>query len=122
MSPTKSICPICGSKRIIRARHDSDWGEGNSCNLTNSDDCYTEYDLIDEKNEQVYGDIDIYVCKECNCTWDTYDNAAITALAARMKELEGSCRNLIKDWENRGEDTTDIDQYLAWDILKEMLK
>ena len=87
MSETKSICPICGSKRVIHARHDSDWGGGNSCNLANPDDCYTEDDLRDEKNEQIYGDIDIYVCKECNCIWDRYDHKAISALTARVAEL-----------------------------------
>ena len=82
MSATKSICPICGSKRIIHARHDSDWGGGNSCSLANSNDCYTEDDLRDEKQEQIYGDIDIFVCKNCNCIWDVYDNDAIGRLTA----------------------------------------
>ena len=96
MSATKSICPICGSKRIIHARHDSDWGGGNSCSLANSNDCYTEDDLRDEKQEQIYGDIDIFICKECNCIWDVYDNDAITSLRAdlaRLRELLGEVKD-----------------------------
>jgi len=88
MSATKSICPICGSKRIIHARHDSDWGGGNSCSLANSDDCYTEDDLRDEEQEQIYGDIDIFICKDCNCIWDVYDNDAITSLRSELERVK----------------------------------
>jgi hypothetical protein len=79
-------CPICGSKRIIRARHDTDWG-GRAHSLVNPDICYPETDLIDAKNEQLYGDIDIYICNDCVCIWDRNDSTAIAALRARIEEL-----------------------------------
>jgi len=115
MSETESICPICGSKRIIHARHDSDWGGGNSCNLANSDDCYTEDDLRDEENEQIYGDIDIFVCKDCNCIWDRYDNDAITRLAIHNAELESLLRKIFIS-------ANDSYNYPLKEMIKEVLK
>jgi len=43
----------------------------------------------------------------------------LVAENAKLKEL---LRKLFDDWNNRGNDTTDIDQYLAWMELEEMLR
>ena len=66
-------CPYCKSKRIISARHDSDWGGGSRIKPVNSTDVYTLEDL--DENGDVYGDvygygdIDILVCLACEYTW-----------------------------------------------------
>ena len=54
---------------------------------------------------------------QCRCYkshWDVVD--------AENKKLRDTVQKLFDDWDNRGSDTTDIDQYLAWMELEEMLK
>ena len=54
---------------------------------------------------------------QCRCYkshWDVIDT--------ENNKLRDTIQKLIDDWNNRGSDTTDIDQYLAWDELERMLK
>jgi hypothetical protein len=65
-------CPFCNSPRIISARHDSDWGDGNSIGTVNSDEVYAEGDLTEEGDVYSFGDINILVCLGCDYTWQRY--------------------------------------------------
>lgn len=67
-------CPFCNSPRIISARHDSDWGGGNSIGTVNPDEVYAEGDLTEEGDVYSFGDIDILVCLGCDYTWQRYGN------------------------------------------------
>ena len=49
----------------------------------------------------------------------SYEIGVLVVENTKLKEL---LRKLIDDWNNRGEDTTDIDQYLAWMELEEMVR
>ena len=66
------LCPVCKSKRIISARHDCDWGGGNSLGAVNPKEHYNEYDLDENEDVENFGDIDIRVCLECDFTWQRY--------------------------------------------------
>lgn len=69
---TVEECPVCKSKRIISARHDCDWGGGNSLGAVNPKEHYNEYDLDENEDVENFGDIDIRVCLECDFTWQRY--------------------------------------------------
>ena len=74
-------CPCCNSPRIISARHDSDWGGGNSIGTVNQIEVYAEGDLTEEGDVYSFGDIDILVCLGCDYTWQRYGNFRPTPLA-----------------------------------------
>ena len=84
-------CPFCNSPRIISARHDSDWGGGNSIGTVNPDEVYAEGDLTEEGDVYSFGDIDILVCLGCDYTWQRYGNFRPTPRA-----LDGAtvCRQI----------------------------
>ena len=65
-------CPFCKSPRIITARHDSDWGGGNSVNAVNETEVYAEGDLTEEGDVYSFGDINIFVCLGCDYVWQRY--------------------------------------------------
>lgn len=67
-------CPFCNSPRIISARHDSDWGGGNSIGVVNKIEVYAEGDLTEDGDVYSFGDIDILVCLGCDYTWQRYGN------------------------------------------------
>ena len=66
------LCTHCGSPRVISARHDSDWGGGNSLGTVNQVDMYEEGDLDENGDVYAFGDIDILVCLACDYTWQRY--------------------------------------------------
>ena len=109
-------CPFCGCTKINLKRETYD-----------SSTVKTVYYLCNQCEAQSeYVDVEDEICLpdsvlETQEKWNT--RPLEDALTARIAELEEAGRKLIKDWESRGEgETIDIDQYLAWDILKEMLK
>ena len=74
-------CPFCNSPRIISARHDSDWGGGNTIGTVNQIEVYAEGDLTEDGDVYSFGDIDILVCLGCDYTWQRYGNFRPTQLA-----------------------------------------
>jgi len=55
-------------------------------------------------------------------TLNSQESDVVKKLRAENKKLRDTIQKLFDDWNNRGEDTTDIDQYLAWMELEEMLR
>ena len=67
-----TTCPACKSKRIISARHDSDWNGGSRIDAVNSEEHYNDEDLFSDGDVMNFGDIDILVCLACDYTWQRY--------------------------------------------------
>lgn len=57
------MCPWggCNSTRVVRVRHDSDWGGINAQYLLNEEKYYNEEDIVEE-----FGDINAIYCYECD--------------------------------------------------------
>lgn len=66
------LCPVCNSPRIISARHDQDWGGGNSMATVNDDIFYTDFDIDSDGNIAECGDINIFICLACGFAWQRY--------------------------------------------------
>lgn len=54
-------CILCDSVRVVRVRHDSDWGGPNSQYLLNNEESYHSDDIRDE-----FFDINCVYCYGCN--------------------------------------------------------
>jgi hypothetical protein len=96
-------CPNCESERIISARHDSDWGGGNSLNAVNNEKCYNEGDLDEEGDVYAFGDINIYACLACDYTWQRHGKEVMSALRARLAECEAVMEQAIYAIRSGGE-------------------
>ena len=59
------------------------------------------------------------VIRGWNCMAENWSGDTLRAENAKLRD---TIQKLFDDWNNRGSDTTDIDQYLAWMELEEMLK
>ena len=71
-------CNKCGSKEVVRVRHDSDWGGGNTMYTINDDHDYDEskkeYEYLFRNNE--FYDIDTTYCFSCH-GYDVLDKKVI---------------------------------------------
>jgi len=112
-------CSVCGFTKFDKPVH--------NC----VDNLKSEIELLRSELETCHKDIDT-VLDNRNVGMATADSSLSfrvaelvsnhQSLRAENAKLREAIRKLIDDWNNRGEDTTDIDQYLAWMELEEMLK
>lgn len=93
-------CPLCGSGRIFYQRHDVDWG-GQDTERINAEEFYKEGD------DQALGDINIYVCVECDHTWQRWSNDPsvelkknFDGLVEQIKKLEDQVNALLEERRN----------------------
>lgn len=68
----KTLCPFCGSDKVYLARHDSDWGSGNSFTPMNDG-------LEDDMNR----DIETNYCDDCMVFGDFTD---VNSLVIQVRE------------------------------------
>jgi len=61
------VCSRCGSKEVVRVRHDSDWGGGNAMYVLNEEHEYKSKEYYPHWfKDHEFGDIDTTYCMDCN--------------------------------------------------------